>query len=112
MKTFFSSSAVSAVALSAALLAGCAASPTHESTGQYLDDTTITTKVKSELLGKEGVGATHISVKTTGGVVQLSGFAASEEARVRAGEIAQAVGGVAQVDNQIRVRPAGSGYAR
>src|SRR6202158_6552210 len=97
MKAFISRSAVSAVALSAALLGGCAASPTHESTGQYLDDTTITTKVKSELLGKEGLSSTDVSVKTDRGVVRLSGFAKSEEDRVRAGQIAQAVGGVRRV---------------
>ena len=104
MKTFISRSAVSAVALSAALLGGCAASPTHESTGQYIDDATITTKVKSKLLGNEGVWSTDLSVKTVQGVVQLSGFARSEQDRSRAGEVAQSVAGVKQVDNQIRVQ--------
>jgi osmotically-inducible protein OsmY len=112
MKAFISRSAVSAVALSAALLGGCAATPAHESTGQYLDDTTITSKVKGGLLGREGLSSTDISVKTVRGVVHLSGFAKSDEDRVHAGDIAQSVAGVAQVDNEIRVRPAGAGYAR
>jgi osmotically-inducible protein OsmY len=104
MKTFVCSSAVSAVALSAALIAGCAASPSRESTGQYLDDATITTKVKTKLLGSEGVWSSDMSVKTVRGVVQLSGSAKSEQDRQRAGQIAQSVGGVTQVDNQIRVQ--------
>jgi hyperosmotically inducible protein len=104
MKTFIRRSAVSAVVLSAALLGACAASPAHESTGQYFDDTTITTKVKSKLLGSEGVWSSDLSVKTTQGVVQLSGLAKSEQDRSRAAEIAQSVAGVKQVDNQIRVQ--------
>jgi hyperosmotically inducible protein len=104
MKTSIGRSAVSAVVLSAALLGGCAAAPGHESTGQYIDDTTITTKVKSELLGSGGVWSTDISVKTVQGVVQLRGFAKSEQDRGRAGEIARSVAGVTQVDNQIRVQ--------
>jgi osmotically-inducible protein OsmY len=104
MKPFISRGAVCAIALSAALLGGCAASPAHESTGQYIDDTTITAKVKGELLGRGGIWATDMSVKTVGGVVQLSGSARSEQDRQRAGEIAQSVAGVKQVDNQIRVQ--------
>jgi hyperosmotically inducible protein len=104
MKALISPRAAAAVALSAVLLGACAASPTHESTGQYLDDTTITTKVKSELLASEGVWSADLSVKTVQGVVQLSGLAKSEQDRSRAGQIAQSVAGVKQVDNQIRVQ--------
>jgi hyperosmotically inducible periplasmic protein len=104
MKASISRSALSAVALSAALLGGCAATPAHESTGQYIDDTTITSKVRTELFGSEGIWSTDMSVKTVEGVVQLSGLAKSEEDRQRAGEIARSVGGVKQVDNQIRVQ--------
>jgi hyperosmotically inducible protein len=104
MKAFISLRAVSAVALSAVLLGACAASPSRESTGQYIDDTTITTKVKSELLASEGVWSSDMSVKTVQGVVQLSGLAKSEQDRSRAGEIAQSVAGVKQVQNDIRVR--------
>ena len=104
MKASISRSALSAVALSAALLGGCAATPAHESTGQYIDDTTITSKVRTELFGSEGIWSTDMSVQTIQGVVQLSGLAKSEEDRQRAGEIARSVGGVKQVDNQIRVQ--------
>ena len=104
MKPSITRSALSAVALSAALLGGCAATPAHESTGQYIDDSTITTKVRTELLGSEGIWSTDMSVQTIQGVVQLSGLAKSEQDRQRAGEIARSVGGVKQVDNQIRVQ--------
>src|SRR5712671_2224632 len=108
--TFIRRSAVSAVAVSAALLAGCAASPAPESTSQYNDDSAITSKVKSGIVATEGVPASNIGVRTDRGVVQLSGFAQSQRDRVHAEDIAQSVAGVAQVDNEIRVRPAGSGY--
>jgi hyperosmotically inducible protein len=90
--------------LSAALVAGCAVTQGRESTGQYLDDTTITTKVKSELLAKEGTGASEISVETMKGEVQLGGFAKTEHDKQRAAEIASSVSGVKQVHNDILVR--------
>jgi osmotically-inducible protein OsmY len=90
--------------LALALLAGCAQSQTHESTGQYFDDATITAKVKTQLLTTKGVSATDISVQTVAGVVDLSGFARSEQERQRAGEVAAAVQGVSQVHNDIRIR--------
>jgi osmotically-inducible protein OsmY len=93
-----------ATILSLALLAGCAESQTHESTGQYVDDATITAKVKTQLFTTKDVSATNISVQTVGGVVELSGFASSEQERRRASEIAAAVPGVAQVHNDIRIR--------
>jgi osmotically-inducible protein OsmY len=90
--------------LSLALLAACAASPTHESTGQYVDDAAITTKVKSQLFTTKDVSASDISVQTVAGVVQLSGFARTEQERQRAAEIARSVSGVTQVHNDIRIR--------
>jgi hyperosmotically inducible periplasmic protein len=93
-----------AAVLALALLAGCAESQTHESTGQYVDDATITAKVKTQLLTTKDVSATDISVQTVAGVVDLSGFARSEQERRRAGEIAAAVPGVSQVHNDIRIR--------
>ena len=93
-----------ATVLSAALLAGCAATQGRESTGQYLDDTAITTKVKTELLAKEGTGASEISVETLKGEVQLGGFAKTEREKQRAAEIASSVSGVKQVHNDILVR--------
>jgi hyperosmotically inducible protein len=93
-----------AAVLALALLAGCAESQTHESTGQYVDDATITAKVKTQLLTTKDVSATDISVQTVAGVVDLSGFARSEQERRRAGEIAAGVPGVSQVHNDIRIR--------
>jgi osmotically-inducible protein OsmY len=104
MKTSIARTSLIGTVLSVALFAGCAASATHESTGQYLDDTTITSKVKTELLTSKGVSGTDISVVTTNGQVQLSGFAKSTEEKQRAAEIASAVSGVRQVQNDIRIR--------
>ena len=105
MKALISRSALSAAALSAVLLGGCAASPSQESTGEQLDDMAITTKVETELLDGEGIWSSDIiRVETVQGVVHLSGFAASEHGRQRAGEIARSVAGVSQVDNDLRVR--------
>jgi hyperosmotically inducible periplasmic protein len=92
------------IALSAALLVACAASPAHESTGQYLDDTAITTKVKTELLTAKDVSASDISVETVKGEVHLSGLAQSELEKQRAAEIAGSVSGVRDVRNDIQVR--------
>jgi hyperosmotically inducible protein len=104
MKILIGRSALIASALCGALLAGCAASPAHESTGQYLDDATITTKVKSELLAKEGLSASNISVETQKGEVQLGGFASTQQEKQRAAEIARSVTGVKQIHNDILVR--------
>lgn len=93
-----------ATTLLAAVLAGCAAIQGRETTGQYLDDTAITSKVKSELLAKEGAGASEISVETMKGEVQLGGFAKTQADKQRAAEIAASVSGVNQVHNDILVR--------
>ena len=94
----------SAGLLCAALLAGCAASPTHESTGQYLDDASITAKVKSTLVAKEGISASNISVETQRGEVQLGGFASTQQEKQRAADLARSVSGVKEVHNDILVR--------
>jgi hyperosmotically inducible protein len=104
MKLSLSRTSVVAAVLSGALLAGCAASPSHESTGQYLDDATVTAKVKTELLAKEGVNASNISVETRKGEVQLGGFAGTQREKQRAAEIARSIAGVKEVHNDILVR--------
>jgi osmotically-inducible protein OsmY len=85
-------------------LIGCASTRTQESTGEYIDDTAITTKVKSKLLLAKDTTGTAISVETFKGVVQLSGFVRSEHERLRAGEIAETVEGVKRVENKISIR--------
>jgi osmotically-inducible protein OsmY len=90
--------------LVALLIVGCAGSRTQESTGEYIDDAAITTKVKTQLLRSKETSGTAISVETFKGVVQLSGFVESDVERRRAEEIAEGVKGVQRVENRISVR--------
>ena len=83
---------------------GCAATPTSDSTGQYVDDTVITTKVKNALLADGAVKSTQISVQTVKGVVQLSGFVDNSDQRSAAKKDAEAIAGVKDVDNDIIVK--------
>ena len=82
-------------------LMACHATPTHESTGEYLDDSAITTKVKTALLGNK-LGS--ISVETFKGAVQLSGFVSTEDQVIRAGEVASKVDGVKTVHNNLIIK--------
>ena len=72
------------ILLAIGMIGGCAGSRTRESTGEYLDDSTITAKVKAEILGDPALKVFQISVETFRGVVQLSGFVNSAEIRSRA----------------------------
>ena len=74
-----------------ATFAACASTPTRESTGEYIDDSVITTKVKSLLAADDFLKSFQISVETYKGTVQLSGFADSQKADDRAGGIARNV---------------------
>jgi hypothetical protein len=87
-----------------ALAGGCASTPTSDSTGQYVDDTVITTKVKSALLGDDAVKSFAVSVETAKGVVQLSGFVDTSAQRSAAGRDASAVLGVKSVQNNLIVK--------
>jgi hyperosmotically inducible periplasmic protein len=93
------------VALAAVYSAGCSVGSGQRSVGDVVDDSTITTRVKSRFVEDKVVSASRINVETLKGVVQLSGFATSEAERQRAAEIAAAVPGVKQVQNAIAVRP-------
>lgn len=74
--------------------------------GSYVDDATVTAKVKTAIASDVGVkAAANVNVETHRGVVQLSGFADSGEQASRAVEAAQKVGGVRSVQNDIRVKP-------
>ena len=84
--------------------ASCAATRTKESTGEYVDDSSITAKVKAELVNDPVTKAREISVETFKGVVQLSGFVNTPEEKDRAGEIARGVKGVADVKNNINIK--------
>ncbi len=94
------------VAITAVYSAGCSVATGQRSMGDVVDDSTITTRVKSRFVEDKIVAANRIGVETLKGVVQLSGFAVSEAERVRAAEIAAAVPGVKQVQNAIAVKPA------
>jgi osmotically-inducible protein OsmY len=93
---------VAAVAMTA--LAGCASSRTHEGTGQYLDDTAITTKVKAAIFNDASLKSSEINVETFKGRVQLSGFVRSEANIREAVAVAQSVGGVVSVGNDMRLK--------
>ena len=83
---------------------GCAVTRGQESVGSYIDDTTITTSVKSKLVADKTVDASAISVETLNGEVQLSGFAKSSAEKAQAEALARQAKGVKGVKNSIVVR--------
>ena len=85
-------------------VAGCAGGKTSASTGEYLDDSVITTKVKSSILATAKLETLDISVETFKGVVQLSGFVDSEQDSNLAAEVARKVPGVKTVHNNLIVK--------
>lgn len=84
--------------------AGCAATSTRESTGEYIDDRAISTKVKTALLRDKDVSGFAVEVNVFRGVVQLGGFVDTDAQRTRAEEIARGVPGVQSVQNNITVK--------
>jgi osmotically-inducible protein OsmY len=84
--------------------AACASTSKQSGTGEYVDDTVITTKVKSMLGADDFLKSFEISVETYKGTVQLSGFVDSQKAVDRAGEIAGGVEGVKSVKNNLSVK--------
>jgi osmotically-inducible protein OsmY len=83
---------------------GCAATSKKQSTGQYVDDSVITTKVKAAIFEEPGLKTLQIEVKTFKGVVQLSGFVDSPQSVTRAGQVAAGVEGVKSVENDLIVK--------
>lgn len=83
---------------------GCAGTSTKESTGEYIDNSAITAKVKSALASDEIVKARQINVESFRGTVQLSGFVNTSAEKERAGRIAATVEGVKEVKNNITVK--------
>ena len=88
----------------AGFTSGCAATSTRDSTGQYVDDTVITTKVKSVLLGDKAVKSFEIKVETVKRVVQLSGCVDTSDQKSAAGKDASAVAGVKDVENNLIIK--------
>ena len=87
-----------------ATFAACAATRTHESTGEYVDDSVITTKVKSLLAEDDFLKSFKISVESFKGTVQLSGFVNSQRAVDKAVEITRSVKGVKSIKNDLIVK--------
>ena len=85
-------------------VAGCASTSTKEGTGEFVDDTVLTTKVKASIFNEPTLKSTEINVETFKGTVQLSGFVAQPVDIAKAGEIARGVKGVTSVKNDIRVK--------
>ncbi len=85
-------------------LGACASSATSESTGAYIDDAAITTKVNAAILGDSGLKVFEIHVATNKDVVQLSGFVDSWSMVSRAGDVASKVAGVRSVQNDLAVK--------
>ncbi|MBE0569357.1 MAG: BON domain-containing protein [Deltaproteobacteria bacterium] len=83
---------------------GCASTPKQEGTGEYIDDSAITTKVKAEIFREPTLKVFQINVETFKGEVQLSGFVDSAQAVSKAGEIARSVKGVKSVKNSLIVK--------
>jgi osmotically-inducible protein OsmY len=87
-----------------AIFTACASTPTRESTGEYVDDSVITTKVKSLLAEDDFLKSFQIGVETYKGAVQLSGFVNSQRAVDKAGEITRSVNGVKSIKNNLVVK--------
>ena len=87
-----------------ATLMGCASTATQEGTGEYVDDTVITTKVKAEIFNEPSLKSAEINVETFKGVVQLSGFVNSQDDINRAVRVARSVKGVVSVRNDMRLK--------
>ena len=94
---------VSALAL--ITMTGCAVTRGQETVGAYVDDATITARIKARFVENQQVDASSISVETLNGTVMLSGFAKSTTEKAAAEELARSVNGVKSIKNEIAVRP-------
>ena len=83
---------------------GCASTSQHSSTGEYLDDSVITAKVKTAIFNEPSLKVNQIAVETDKNVVQLSGFVDSQASMTKAVALARSVEGVSSVKNDMRLR--------
>ena len=83
---------------------GCASTDKHEGTGEYIDDSVITAKVKTALIRDDDVKAREVNVETFKGVVQLSGFVHDARAKAKAVELARQIKGVKSVKDNMQVK--------
>jgi len=86
-------------------LVGCASTSRQEGTGEYVDDTVITSKVKYAVMSEDTLKSSEINVETYKGVVQLSGFVSSEKEITKAVEVTRTIKGVKSVRNDIHIKP-------
>jgi hyperosmotically inducible protein len=92
------------LALTLATTLGCASTATKEGTGEYVDDSIITTKVKAAIFNEPTLKSAEINVETFKGVVQLSGFVGSVADIDKAVRVARSVHGVVSVKNSMRLK--------
>lgn len=104
-KSIVSIAVTTALVATFAATSGCAVTRDQETVGAYIDDATLTTRVKSKFAADPTVSAMSISVETLKGTVQLSGFAKSTAERTVAEKLARETSGVVGVRNDIVVRP-------
>jgi osmotically-inducible protein OsmY len=83
---------------------GCASTSKQEGTGEYVDDTVITTKVKAAIFNEPTLKSAEINVETFKGTVQLSGFVSTQANINKAVEVTRGVGGVTSVKNDMRLK--------
>ena len=95
---------VSTVAVATITTTGCSKSEHRRTSGQYLDDQTITARVKSALFADPNVSGFQVNVDTYQGVVSLSGFVDTAAQKSKAEDVARQVSGVRQVQNNLSVR--------
>jgi osmotically-inducible protein OsmY len=91
-------------AIALTTVVGCASTATHEGTGQYVDDSVITTKVKAAIFNEPTLKSAEINVETFKGVVQLSGFVSSPANITKAIDVARSVAGVTSVKDAMRLK--------
>jgi osmotically-inducible protein OsmY len=87
-----------------AMALGCASTAKQEGTGEYVDDTVVTSKVKAAIFNEPTLKSAEINVETFKGVVQLSGFVSSQANETLAVQVARNVGGVKSVKNDMRLK--------
>lgn len=104
MNKFSKTLSAAFLAISLVSVVGCASTSKQEGTGQYIDDTVITAKVKAAIFDNPMTKASEINVETYKGVVQLSGFVISQDAANKAIELARGVNGVKSVKNDMRLK--------
>lgn len=92
------------IAITMLFMLGCASTAKHEGTGEFVDDTAITTKVKAAIFAEPGLKSAEINVETFKGIVQLSGFVHSQADINKAVEVTRGVNGVKSIKNDMRLK--------